>query len=448
MIRILSIVALCATGSPALAAPPRPAKIVVIGIDGVSLNLLEPFAKAGVTPVMGALLRDGARGHLASIWPLRTPQVWTSAVTGKLPGQHGIWDHLSNTYFNPPEFRTRDKRRVTSEQRRAKALWQLLGDAGLKSLTVGWMASWPAEQVKHGVMVAPAELMGDRRQTTIKGSFYSDAARMVSPAKWEKRVRSLIVDPSDITAADLAPFADPPAADSPLYARLPYLERYVYGLNWSLARARSVERITVELARAVEPDVVMSYFQCPDSLLHRFWIFHKSPEDIRVRLQTHGLPEGDADELHRRFGRVVEACYRDVDERVGRILEATRGPDTLVLIVSDHGFGNAPVPHLMRDEPYSGDHLDDGVVLAVGPQVAAGSIIRGMSILDVTPTLLHRLGLAVASDMQGRVVSELTGAAADQVRTLPSYEDAPQTEIPYPEGWPPRKKAYRSAADN
>src|SRR5690606_39019353 len=109
---------------------------------------------------------------------------------------------------------------------------------------------------------------------------------------------------------------------SPLY-NLPYLERYVYGLRWSLARAKSVEALTVGLLGDAKPDVVLSYFQCPDSLLHRFWVFHKSPEFIEERLKTHGLPYQHAAELHKRFGRVVDACYRDVDQRVGRILEQT-----------------------------------------------------------------------------------------------------------------------------
>jgi len=428
------------------AAPGHPAKVILIGLDGVSLNLLGPYMEAGVTPNLAALAHDGARGDLASIWPLRTPQVWTSVVTGKLPGQHGIWDHVSNSYFNPPEVRTTGKREVTSAERTSKALWGLLGDAGLRTLTVGWMASWPAEEVPGGVMVAPVELLGDARQTTIKGSFYSNAQRMVTPARLEPLVRSTIVDPDAITAAELAPFADPPPPGDPFYNGLPYLERYVYGLRWSLARARSVEALTVGLLDEAKPDVVLSYFQCTDSLLHRFWIFHKSPDAIRERLQNHGLPVDRADELHRRFGTIVEACYRDVDARVGRILAATRGPDTLVLIVSDHGFGNAPVPHKMADEPYSGDHLDDGVLLAAGPGIAAGSVVRGASVLDITPTVLHWLGRPVGDDMRGEVIGDLIGARARSVEHVATYEARPQTEVLRPEGWPVRKTAPRTAA--
>ena len=155
----------------------KPAKVVVIGVDGVSLNLLEPFAKAGVTPNMKRMLDQGVRGDLASIWPLRTPQVWTTAVTGKYPGQHGIWDHLSNTYFNPPPFRTKEKIRITTKDRRSKALWNILSEKNISTASVGWMATWPAEDVPSTVMVSPIELKGDKRQTTIKGKFLSRRAQ-------------------------------------------------------------------------------------------------------------------------------------------------------------------------------------------------------------------------------------------------------------------------------
>ncbi len=126
------------------AAAKHPAEIVVIGIDGVSLNLLEPFAEQGVTPNLAALMKEGARGHLDSIWPLRTPQVWTSAVTGKLPGQHGIWDHLSNTYYNPPPFGPKRRRGSPASNgvpRRCGCCWATKACA--RSRSVGWRRGPP-----------------------------------------------------------------------------------------------------------------------------------------------------------------------------------------------------------------------------------------------------------------------------------------------------------------
>lgn len=440
MTHLLGVVLLLAT----TAAQANPAKVVIIGVDGVSLNLLEPYVKAGVTPNMGRMLQEGARGDLSSIWPLRTPQVWTTAVTGKYPGQHGIWDHLSNTYFNPPPYRTKAKKRVTTRQRQSKALWNIAAEKNISTLSVGWMATWPAENISGSVLVAPIELQGDKRQTTIKGSFYRDAPNMVMPKHYESSVRKLIVEASDLSASDMEPFVKMPEESSSLY-RLPYLKRYVYGLKWSLARARSVENITRHLAAQVQPDVLLTYFQCTDSMLHRFWIFQMGEQRIRARLAGHNLDASHSAELSRRFSKVVEACYRDVDARIGRILKEVAGPDTLVLLVSDHGFGDAPEPHRMSDEPYSGNHLDDGIILARGPGIAPGSLLKSVSILDITPSILHHLGLPVASDMPGKVVPGIIGKSAKRATELiGSYERKPQHEIPYKDGYPPKGAVRRS----
>jgi len=437
-----------AVGEDATAARSGPAatrpRVLLIGVDALSLNVLEPLMKQGALPHMQQLAEQGAMGPLASYWPLRTMQVWTSAVTGKLPDQHGIWDHVKSSNYNPPAVRT-DKRAIyTPADRRSQALWGLVGERGIRSLTVGWPSTWPAERVKNGVMVAPKVLYGDPRRVTIKGSFWRHVGRAVQPARLAAGVRALIVEPDEVDARALARLADPPPADSPL-RELPKIDKYIYSLRWNLARARSVEAITLELARSQGPEVVLAYFQCPDSLGHRFWIFSKPIKDIKQRLAQWGLPVEHAAELKKRFGSVIANCHRDVDARIGRLLDALAGPETLVLVISDHGFGDGPKPHPFRAEPYGGIHWSDGAILARGPGVRPGSRPEGLSVLDITPSLLYQFGLPVAEDMQGDVAPALVGRQRLQQRpieTVPSYEDQPQLELPHAGGYPPKPDSF------
>jgi hypothetical protein len=258
-----------------------------------------------------------------------------------------------------------------------------------------------------------------------------------------------MVEPHEISAADMESFAEVPPEGSPLY-ELPYLRRYMYTYAWSLARARTVEKVTLGLLDNVRADVVLSYFQCTDTMGHRFWIFKESEEAIRQRLTDLGLPTEHAAELKRRFGHAFEACYRDVDARVGRILEKTRGPNTLVLIVSDHGFGHCERPHPFKSEPYGGVHLDQGVIIAAGPGIEAGRRLEGASILDVTPTVLHFLGQPVADDMRGGVIEGLfakESLAERPVKRIATYEAKPQLDCPHPNGYPPRKIPPRPTAE-
>jgi predicted AlkP superfamily phosphohydrolase/phosphomutase len=55
----------------------------------------------------------------------------------------------------------------------------------------------------------------------------------------------------------------------------------------------------------------------------------------------------------------------------------------------------------------SGSHRDNGIFVAEGPAVRAGTELRGAKIIDVAPTILHLMGVAVPRDMDGRVLVDM-----------------------------------------
>lgn len=60
----------------------------------------------------------------------------------------------------------------------------------------------------------------------------------------------------------------------------------------------------------------------------------------------------------------------------------------------------------------TGDHRMEGVFIASGPAFRPGTSLReDADLLDIAPTILHILGVPVPSDMDGRVLSEVLGAA-------------------------------------
>ena len=72
-------------------------------------------------------------------------------------------------------------------------------------------------------------------------------------------------------------------------------------------------------------------------------------------------------------------------------------------------FGHADFGSNRLVEPIiglSGHHRPDGVLILAGPGVKAGTQLEGANIMDLTPTLLHAMGLGVPSDLDGRVLSE------------------------------------------
>ena len=66
--------------------------LLVVGLDGATLDLVRPWAAAGRLPVLAGLMANGAWGALRSTVPAATFPAWTSLVTGMNPGRHGVLD--------------------------------------------------------------------------------------------------------------------------------------------------------------------------------------------------------------------------------------------------------------------------------------------------------------------------------------------------------------------
>lgn len=118
-------------------------KIIVVGIDGMDPRLAKKYLDAGKMPNLQKLLKRGsAREDLVMLGgvPTITPPMWTTLCTGAYPGTHGITDFWNQ---HPTELDTLvyslDSRNCKAEQ-----LWNVLAEAGRKTLVWHWPgSSWP-----------------------------------------------------------------------------------------------------------------------------------------------------------------------------------------------------------------------------------------------------------------------------------------------------------------
>ena len=83
---IASLLAVALVLGCAEAPPPPRGRVLVVGIDGASMRVIEPMIAAGRLPNLAALAREGASGKLRSLEPLLSPRVWTSVVTSRTAG--------------------------------------------------------------------------------------------------------------------------------------------------------------------------------------------------------------------------------------------------------------------------------------------------------------------------------------------------------------------------
>jgi predicted AlkP superfamily phosphohydrolase/phosphomutase len=74
-------------------SPPSAPRLLVIGLDGATFDLLVPWAESGRMPNLARLMADSARAVVHSTKPYITPVAWTTFQTGCDPHEHGILDY-------------------------------------------------------------------------------------------------------------------------------------------------------------------------------------------------------------------------------------------------------------------------------------------------------------------------------------------------------------------
>jgi len=116
-------------------------KVICIGLDGATFDLIKPFIAQGKLPTFKKLMESGAFSELRSTVPPVTASAWSSFMTGKNPGAHGLFDFMQRregSYDLAP---------VSASDRDGKAMWDLIGDAGKQVIVMNAPVTWPPQPV-------------------------------------------------------------------------------------------------------------------------------------------------------------------------------------------------------------------------------------------------------------------------------------------------------------
>ncbi|TVM04329.1 MAG: hypothetical protein CV087_00080 [Candidatus Brocadia sp. WS118] len=260
-------------------------KVMVIGIDGGTFAVILPLIKKGKLPHLAKLINTGAWGELKSSIPPVTPPAWVSFMTGQGPGKHGIYNFTSHTFDLTQEF---DRNLVSSKSIKTQTLWHILGDQGKKMLLVNIPTTYPAFKI-NGIMISGL-LAPD------------ESSDFVYPEDMKQKIVGMgyRVDRT-------------PNIHEVLKNRKLWLER-IFDTD------ERRHNVTLQLLGKYPWDVFMVVYSVTDRVSHLFWHEQNAP----------GVDE--------EFASAVERAYVRVDERIGDLLKFT-DEETLVFVMSDHGFG-------------------------------------------------------------------------------------------------------------
>lgn len=273
----------------------RTPRLLVIGLDGATFDLLYPMIGLGWLPSIRRMLDQGAHGVLRSTVPPLTAPAWTSFQTGLSPGQHGVFS------FQRRLDSSMEREFVNSTAIHGPRLWHWLAQHGLSTGVINLPMTWPPYPMPAG---------------------------------------GFLVSGMETPSID-SPFADPPELADELRAmdyvcdlRVKLLERDFHSAAGVTAIARDLlevlkrrEAAIMKLLAERPTDALVAVFETPDRLQHWAW---RAIAD---------LVANDGSLVRTPLHEAVEACYQELDRVVGRLLGQAAGPETTVVFVSDHGFG-------------------------------------------------------------------------------------------------------------
>ncbi len=371
-------------------------RAVVIGIDSADWTIIDALAAEGGMPNLQQLKQRAAWGKIETLHDIPlSPVVWTSVATGKTAAKHGIsWFMVDQ----PDGTRVP----IRSHNRGVKAIWNILAEHDRRPAVLGWWATFPAEQVGGGAIVSDA-LGFHGFGATARGG---DDTKKTYPPELYDRVDLLVPPEQQVSHDFVSRFVHITAEDyrAEMYdpARYPAHDPFnpIHLFQQYAVTAQGYTAIAEDLLESLRYDLFMVYFEQVDSFSHLF-----------MKYAPPRLEWLDDDAAVARYQDVVLEWYRYQDELLGRVLARIDLDDTAVFILSDHGFKSGERRIRSEQTVDAGrahlDHEAHGIFLAAGPHIRRGMEVKGGSVLDLTPTVLHYLGFPVAKDMDGKVLESV-----------------------------------------
>lgn len=252
-------------------------KVLMIGLDGATWELIKPWAKEGKLPTFKMLMDEGVHSELRSTVPPFTIPAWNSMATGKNPGKLGVFSFLSRvngSYTFKPYFFLGKKERD---------IWDILSDAGKKVMLLNIPNIHYAYRI-NGYMIAG----------WLFGSECARTRTLIYPSELKNRVDKIANGYEfDIAKIDFWKLTDKEFAES-------------------VHRIMRKRFAVIKFFLKEEWDFLFAVFTATDRIGHRCW------QNEKIKL----------------------GCYQRIDVILKKLLQMI-DEDVILILVSDHGFGAA-----------------------------------------------------------------------------------------------------------
>ncbi len=277
-------------------------RTLLIGLDGATSSILDPLMRQGIMPFLQGLLSSGTRAELTSVVPPLTPPAWTSLMTGRSPGNHGIFDFMR--FESRPEgrfLRVLDAGAVGCE-----TVWSIASRSGLRATVLNFPLMYPAPAISG--CVVPGWVPWRHLRLACHPSNLFDKLRALPGFNAQELAMNMSLEGRALEGCQRE-------------------EDYEDLIKLHIRREQQWFNIARYLMREEPCDLMAILFDGVDKLQHLCWrfldpgLFPSSPSPMETKIRNLCLD-----------------YFREIDRFLAEIV-ALAGPGATTLLASDHGFG-------------------------------------------------------------------------------------------------------------
>ena len=130
-------------------APKFNGRIIILGFDALSPEIMEPMMAEGKLPAFARLKAEGSYSPLRTTNPSQTPVAWASFATGKNPGETGIFDFIMR---NPKDYSLHLSLTDLSSGKptrpiKTKCFWEYTSEMKIPTVVIACPDTFPPDKV-------------------------------------------------------------------------------------------------------------------------------------------------------------------------------------------------------------------------------------------------------------------------------------------------------------
>lgn len=364
-------------------------KLFVIGLDGLSFNILDQIRDEYGLENINRIFSKGAKGPLRSVLPHSSAPNWASLTTGVNPGKHGFYS------FFFPKKNAYEHQFPNSTYVKVNRIWDFIGNSGKRVLSVNVPGTYPPKEI-NGCMITG----------------------MLTP---------------DMTSD----FSYPPSIASEIREKFP---GYAFDTKWKQGQSDGYNSLIDALLDSVrnrcdlifyllnkyQVDFAMIVFTETDRLFHS-----------ALHLIDKSHPYFDKRAYEKNKDNIIE-IFKVIDAAIGKIMDKYLDGGNVV-IISDHGFSPIQKRVYLNNWLYEQGYFnlcdDDSNSMKAFIKSSVGAVLRALNISDKKRYRLQTGFLSFLREIKGNTfLGNVSSKIINKVDSM-SYIDWSKTKAYYLQEW-------------